>query len=701
MRDPAPFFVQNYLRFGPVFRVNAAHHRFLVFAGSEANDFFMRGAGAHCLENKRAFAVMEKELKGENLMFSIDGQRHQQVRQLLRPAYSREMLDRNLPHIGEVLESVIRQAAGQSIPLRPLMQRLISEQLGRAILGRSPEKIFDEVVFFQTNLIEAFLGKFPALRVRCPRYRRSKAVLFEFAREILDERRHMTSPQGERTIADIALAGRIDGRPLSEHDLTAFVLGPILAGLDTAASTSTFFIYELLRHPEMLDQIHAEIDQTFSHGIPTAHELRGMRTFRGAFLETLRLHPVAPGIGRHVAEPFEFQGYRVEAGQEILIAISVPHFLPEFFPEPERFDIERYYEPRREDRQPGVFAPYGVGPHLCLGNGQAEIIIMLTVAMLLRCTRLSLDPPNYKLRTRMEPVPAPSGCKVRISEFRAATPGRPGAERTEQAAMVLPTLDRKALADVASQVVLRTYAVGAVIIRQGEVADRFFMIHEGEVDIEVAAGHDGASRVVNRLGPGGYFGEIGLLTGSTRNATARAIRETQLMELDRSGFMTMISTSDLTSQELSRVMRQRIIATGLAVALPSLDARQAANLAERVQLQHYAAQQEIVRQGEPADAFYVLTRGACEVFCRTPGGGDAVVGQLFPGDFFGEVGLLLGMLRTATVRAGPETDAEVLAIDSDGFRSLIQDSKLAHEEIANVMRTRLAAQKTSGHGTGQ
>jgi len=62
--------------------------------------------------------------------------------------------------------------------------------------------------------------------------------------------------------------------------------------------------------------------------------------------------------------------------------------------------------------------------------------------------------------------------------------------------------------------------------------------------------------------------------------------------------MTMISTSDLTSQELSRVMRQRVIANGLALALPSLDARQAASLAERVQHRHYHAGQAILRQGE-------------------------------------------------------------------------------------------------------
>jgi cytochrome P450 len=430
--DPAPFLVKNYRRFGPVFRVNAAHHRLLVFAGPEANIFFMKGAGAHCLENRQAFAVMKKELNGQNLIFAQDGQRHREVRHLLRPAYSREMLDRNLRSIGEALESLIRKMpVGQSIPLRLLIQRLIAEQLSRAVLGRNPEKIFDDLVFFQTNLIEAFLGNLTAWRVRRPRYRRAKAALFELARQILAEHRQMTAPQGEQTIADIVLGGTLGGKPLSEDDLMAFTLGPILSGLDTTASTCSFLMYELLRQPELLKQIIAEIDETFAKGAPSAQELRSMRTLRGAFLETLRLHPVAPGLIRHAAEPFEFQGYRVEAGQKVLIAISVPNFLSEFYPDPERFDIERYYPPRREDRQE-VFNPWGVGPHLCLGSGQAETIVMLAAGMLLHCARLSLDPPNYKLRTRMEPVPAPSGCRVKISELRAATPRGPRMEQTDR-----------------------------------------------------------------------------------------------------------------------------------------------------------------------------------------------------------------------------------------------------------------------------
>jgi CRP-like cAMP-binding protein len=65
-----------------------------------------------------------------------------------------------------------------------------------------------------------------------------------------------------------------------------------------------------------------------------------------------------------------------------------------------------------------------------------------------------------------------------------------------------------------------------------------------------------------------------------------------------------------------------------------------------------------------------------------------VVGHLVEGDFFGEIGLLLGTSRTATVRAGSD-GVHALVLAADGFRVMMKESNLAHEEIAQVMRNRL------------
>ena len=110
------------------------------------------------------------------------------------------------------------------------------------------------------------------------------------------------------------------------------------------------------------------------------------------------MYPVVPMLARTVTNSFEFAGYRIEAGESVMVATSVPHYLPECFPGPDRFDIERYAEGRAEHRQPYAYAPFGLGPHRCLGNGFAEVQINVTMATLLHDVELALHPSGYRLR---------------------------------------------------------------------------------------------------------------------------------------------------------------------------------------------------------------------------------------------------------------------------------------------------------------
>src|SRR6185369_11890606 len=104
----------------------------------------------------QVFKRIVEEMKSPNLIVSVDGQRHQDLRQLLRPAYSREMLDRSLPHMGDLIEKYVRSLpAGKTLPVRPIMQKLIAELLSRAIVGRSSRGGFEHLLTFLSTLIYA------------------------------------------------------------------------------------------------------------------------------------------------------------------------------------------------------------------------------------------------------------------------------------------------------------------------------------------------------------------------------------------------------------------------------------------------------------------------------------------------------------------------------------------------------------------
>ena len=95
--------------------------------------------------------------------------------------------------------------------------------------------------------------------------------------------------------------------------------------------------------------------------------------------------------------------------------------MPEYFPDPQRFDIERYTPERAEHRQAGVYAPFGIGAHRCLGSSLAEVLIALNIATLVHETELALDPPDYRLKIRRLPVVRPDrSLKFRIVRRRTA-----------------------------------------------------------------------------------------------------------------------------------------------------------------------------------------------------------------------------------------------------------------------------------------
>lgn len=120
------------------------------------------------------------------------------------------------------------------------------------------------------------------------------------------------------------------------------------------------------------------------------------------------MYPAAPVVFRKVANSFDFAGYHVPAGESLFVATTVTHRLPEFFPDPDRFDIDRYLPDRAEHRQPNVFVPFGVGTHRCLGNGFAEAQTLLTIATVLHAAELELDPPGYELKMTNVPTPRPA-----------------------------------------------------------------------------------------------------------------------------------------------------------------------------------------------------------------------------------------------------------------------------------------------------
>jgi hypothetical protein len=126
----------------------------------------------------------------------------------------------------------------------------------------------------------------------------------------------------------------------------------------------------------------------------------------------------------------------------------------------------------------------------------------------------------------------------------------------------------------------------------------------------------------------------------------------------------------------------------LAKAFPHASEQELAQTTHRLQTLRYAAGDTVVRQGDAADRFYIITAGEVGVTRKQEAGQEVELATLGPGQFFGEVGLLAHRPRTASVRA--RTDLEVLALDREDFGRLVDGSQATAEDFAHVVRQRLA-----------
>src|SRR5438132_5306483 len=104
------------------------------------------------------------------------------------------------------------------------------------------------------------------------------------------------------------------------------------------------------------------------------------------------------------------------------------------------------------------------------------------------------------------------------------------------------------VAQTASKAELQVFAPGDIVLKEGDVADRFYMIIKGEAEA-TQRGPDGSQVVINRFGPGDYFGEVGLLNDAPRLATIRAKTSLEVMALDRDTFARLMKSSQATEDE--------------------------------------------------------------------------------------------------------------------------------------------------------
>merc|ERR1712106_997929 len=182
-----------------------------------------------------------------------------------------------------------------------------------------------------------------------------------------------------------------------------------------------------------------------------------------------------------------------------------------------------------------------------------------------------------------------------------------------------------------------------MIIQQGDEGDNFYIIDEGAVDIYV-----NDKKVVN-LGEGGSFGELALIYGTPRAATVKAASDVKLWGIDRDSYRRIPMGSTIRKRKMYEEFLAKVS------ILENLDKWERLTVADALEATSFEDGEDVVKQGEPGDDFYIIVDGSASVTqFRTEGEESQEVGLLGPSDYFGEIALMLDRPRAATVTAqGP------------------------------------------------
>jgi cytochrome P450 family 110 len=340
---------------------------------------------------------------GPQSLLLLDGAAHLHERRLLLPPFHGERMHA----YGGVMREITEQAIdswprGRPFPLLASMQAVTFEVILRTVFGFEEPAERERLQAPLRRLLAIFaapLGSLLGLPLfqidlggwspwgRVVRLKREiDAILFaEFAR------RRAQGVAGRDDVLSLLLEARDEpGQPMTDSALRDELLTLLVAGHETTAASLGWVFLRLMDRPRIVQRLREELK-----GWNGDARQIGQLTYLDAVIkEASRLDPVIPNIGRRLHAPLRLGGRELPAGVVVAPCIYLTHRRPDLWPDPERFDPERFLGARIN---PNIFFPFGGGVRRCLGAAFATYEMKVVLATVLSCVDLRLA-PGYQAR---------------------------------------------------------------------------------------------------------------------------------------------------------------------------------------------------------------------------------------------------------------------------------------------------------------
>ena len=316
---------------------------------------------------------------------------------------------------------------------------LMGSQVSQLAVGVDTSNyILDLVSYKERSLVTHMQRSLPKFMLKTPGMRRKRKKIFELFEIIQAAHAPGLRKEVARDFVDDMMSLHIsDPQFLPETDLLFVFVTPMIASI-YLGSALAFAIYSMVTHPDLHERVQAEADALFGNDDPGREDITmsSVVTHR-LIMESHRLYPIIPVTMRHVMNTFVMDGYEIPVGTRVIIGKTASHYVDKHFRDPLKFDIDRYLPERGEHRKPGVYAPFGLGTHTCLGSRWVELQMVVSLLLIAHHFTIDLHPTDYRIGYNPFPTSSPnkssgsrssrsgtrwSGSGTRVSRSRQAPP---------------------------------------------------------------------------------------------------------------------------------------------------------------------------------------------------------------------------------------------------------------------------------------
>ncbi|KAI8790640.1 cytochrome P450 3A24 isoform X1 [Biomphalaria glabrata] len=395
----------------------------------------------------------------ETGVFFLNDYDWKRVRHVITPSFTTTKLKQvasNIEESARKLTNVLEEYAkkGDLVPIKYIAGQFTSEVIARSAFGFKTDCIGKEDdeftghakkmlrirgammsvvmrIMFQFKWIQNFLVKKVGITLLDQADPDSDRYFDTILRRTVAERQELSSlgkpmpndllqslisakEEGDREAA--SFSGHADGvtweklpKTMSERELIGQSMLIIFAGFETTATTLQLALYLLAQHPDIQEKVYQEILETVHSDTPTYEELGHLKYMEQVINETLRLYPPAPISSRVAADTYHYKNIVIPKGASIIIAKDAIMRDPKNFPEPSKFDHERFSEENKSSRDLMTFLPFGHGPRQCIGMRLAYLELKLGLVHVLRKIKFVLSERTHpkvgeELKTRFQGI---------------------------------------------------------------------------------------------------------------------------------------------------------------------------------------------------------------------------------------------------------------------------------------------------------